>query len=181
MPVYIVASVVVSLLSLLPLILLSLSLLFALVISLLLSLYLHYFFVLPFLNVLYYQSLSQKLNLVRFVPWTTLYLALQECNLIWLSKRNLYKEVLWTDKGNSRNIFTLKMLLVFPLITIYIYIYRVISCYYFRKIGGSSWTPAGMTFHIKSQIWWINKLKKVVRFAKFAVYHTHPATYFHTF
>ena len=46
--VYIVASVVVSVLSMLPLILLSLSLLLALVILLLLlSLYSHYFFVLP--------------------------------------------------------------------------------------------------------------------------------------
>ena len=71
--VYIVASVVVSILSLLPLILLSLSLLFALVILLLLSLYSHYFFCFNLISVLslllvYYQSLLQKLNLVRFVP-----------------------------------------------------------------------------------------------------------------
>ena len=45
--VFIVASVVASVLSLLPLILLSLSLLFALVIFILFSLHSHYFFVLP--------------------------------------------------------------------------------------------------------------------------------------
>ena len=44
-------------------------------------------------------------------------------NLIWLSKRNLHKEWLWIDKGSSPNISTLKMLLVFSLITIYLYIY----------------------------------------------------------